>query len=171
MRVLVQILGPVRMSHAGRISADDVEVGTGAHPSLGMPLDFGRTRVHHRRWEDGENGGFGIQHSLFQYGLMLLHSDWQRDVVVLGPSACFLTVTKFCWLLSKQSKPSYSRNNITKWMKEKNRFFETSGQQLLSCILHEKRVSVMNRISQLKCKHCVGLKQDKKVHLSASMTS
>ena len=74
------------MRHPGRVPSDNVKRRSRTHPRLRVPLNLSRACVHHRRGEDGEDGGRGVQHAVLENRLMLLDAGGQRHVVVLSPA-------------------------------------------------------------------------------------
>lgn len=80
--------------------------------------------VQHRRWEDGEDSRVSREHPFVEDAVVLLHPSCQRDVVVLCEAP--------------------------ERVQQEHGFLEPTGQQLLVGVLHEQRVTVVDRVAELE---------------------
>lgn len=100
--------------------------------------------VHHGRWEDGHDGGGGVQHALLEHSGMLLHAPVQRHVVLLGPAP--------------------------QRVEEQDRVLVAALQQATLGVLHQQGVPVVDRVAQLEGKDGIWQERSQKVNINGQPT-
>mmetsp|Transcript_8608 Transcript_8608/g.13645 ORF Transcript_8608/g.13645 Transcript_8608/m.13645 type:complete len:249 (+) Transcript_8608:435-1181(+) len=95
-----------------------------------MPLHLARPCVEHRRREDGQHHRSVTKNAVLDDGAVLLHSDRERHIVVLRPTA--------------------QRRQPQDWP------LEALLLEFLRSVLHQQRVPVVHRIAQLESEDCIG---------------
>ena len=96
-----------------------------------MPEHLGGSSVEHRRRPNGKDGVLGVESTVIEESLVLLHSGVKRNIVILHPS--------------------------TKRVEEKNWVLVALLQKLFSGVVKEKDVTVMEGISELESVDCISL--------------
>ena len=89
-----------------------------------MPEHLVWTTVVHWRWPDGENNVLRVQSSVIEQSLMLSHSVVKRHVIIFHPA--------------------------TERMQKEERVLVSLFDQLLSCVLEKKAVTVVKWVSNLE---------------------
>mmetsp|Transcript_42611 Transcript_42611/g.166354 ORF Transcript_42611/g.166354 Transcript_42611/m.166354 type:complete len:262 (+) Transcript_42611:980-1765(+) len=117
------------MLHPSRITTNNVVLTSGVHSGLGVPLDLGGSSVQHRARENSDDSCLWVQNALLQDGLVLHNSFLQGNIICLNLS--------------------------TYLMYEKDRVLVAHLQQVLTAGCHQKRVTVVNRVSKLEDEHSV----------------
>jgi len=130
VRVIIDVFLSVWVAHTSGVSSDNVELSAGDKSSLGVPLDLSGTSVGHWGWPDGNNSSFGVKDLLLEDGIVLLHSPLEWDIIGLGPA--------------------------TERMEEKDWLLVTALLQLLSGVSHEQSVTIVDWVSELEDKDCIG---------------
>lgn len=90
-----------------------------------MPKNFVGSRIIHCGWPNGEDRVSWVQGAIVEQSLVLSHSVVKRDIIVLHPA--------------------------TKRMEQKKWVFVSFLDQLVSAVLEQQAMAVMQRVSNLEC--------------------
>mmetsp|Transcript_67 Transcript_67/g.145 ORF Transcript_67/g.145 Transcript_67/m.145 type:complete len:213 (+) Transcript_67:576-1214(+) len=102
----IQVLVLRGVLHSGGIAPNDVEVGTGVHTRLGVPLHLRRPSVNHGAWEDGNDRRLGVEDAVLKHRVVLLHTLRERNIIGLRPTA--QRMKKKNWILVAHLQKSLS---------------------------------------------------------------
>lgn len=148
MRWLIDVpLWWVWVWHSCGVTANNVEVCSSSHPALGVPLDLGGASVEHGRGENGQDSGLGVEDALLQDGLMLLHANAKRNVVVLGPTT---------QRMQKEDRVLVAAFNqlTTAVLKDRKTLIDLAEKRKVGiCYLHKKSVTIVDWIPELESKY------------------